>query len=396
MNLKSKPFFDHHTHLLDPNMTVLTKKDYIMRFLHGFQDLDPWDKGADSAFSYGYASNWQIENIANLGIVKVVTNYLADYLDCEPTIDAVLQKRNSSINGNVEKLKEYTKSLYNDANIIGTILDTNDPWEDQKSKVFPCPVFRLYNFEDDYFELLPVANSFNELITELYQRIKKAISDGFIALKGHVAENYSMAIQKVCDKEAELKLAVVKKGNDKEAAKEVFFAMYRHIMVIAQELDVPLHIHAGTTGFNRPSARFVPNLDPFLFVPFLTSDFKFLKTKVIFLHQSYPYTRHAGIMAYSFPNIFVDTSWVLPWNALGFKTNIEDLLGVCPHDKIFFGSGQHGFPEIAWTAAKVAKACLGDVLDDQIRMGLISAKQAEKIVIQLLYQNAKEMYKLKI
>lgn len=396
MNLKDKPFFDHHTHLLYSNITTLNKKEFILRFLHGFQDLGPWDRSVDSHFSYGYASDWQIENISNLGIIKVVINYLADYLDCDVSIDEVLEKRNLLVNGDIWKLKEYTKSLYNDENIIGTILDSNDPWEDQKSMVFPCPVFRLYNYEEDYYRLLPTVNSFNELITELYQSIKKALTVGFVALKSHIAENYSMSVQNIGEKEAESNLALIKRGRDIEAEKKVFFAMFRQIMIIAQELNVPIHIHAGTTGFFRPSAFFVPNLDPFLFVPFLVSDDKFLKTKVIFLHQGYPYTRHAGVMAYSFPNIFVDTSWVLPWNALGFRTNVEDLIGVCPHDKIFFGSGQHGIPEIAWVAAKVAKVTLGDILEDQIRVGLISFKQAEKISSQLLYQNAKEMYKLQI
>ena len=45
MNLKEKNFFDHHTHLLNPKTVTLTKKEYVMRFLHGFQDTEPWDKG---------------------------------------------------------------------------------------------------------------------------------------------------------------------------------------------------------------------------------------------------------------------------------------------------------------------------------------------------------------
>ena len=36
MNLKEKNFFDHHTHLLNPKTVTLTKKECVMRFLHGF------------------------------------------------------------------------------------------------------------------------------------------------------------------------------------------------------------------------------------------------------------------------------------------------------------------------------------------------------------------------
>ena len=393
MDFSKKAFFDHHTHLLDPDMVELTKKDFVMRFLHGFQDTEPWDKGADSAYSYGYASDWQVNNIGNLGVVKVVTNNLAELFGCEPTIDAVLAARNARIGGSKEKLREYTRELYHSQNIIATVLDSNDPWEDTKDQVFPCEVFRLYNFENDFYELLPTAASFESLISEMMDRIREAVSDGFAGLKGHCAENYTMAVKYISDQEAEQLLPAAKRG-DREAEMMVFDAMYKHVMVIAQELDVPFHIHSGTTGFNRPTARYIPYLDPFLFVPFLDADMKFLKTKVVFLHQGYPYTRHAGMMAYSYPNIFVDTSWVLPWNAFAFRTSIEDLLGVCPHDKIFFGTGQHGFPEIAWTAAKVAKACLEDVMDDQVRMGMISEEQAEYTAEQLLSENAKWLYRL--
>ena len=42
MNLKGMNFFDNHTHLIDPNLTSLTKKSFIMRFIHGYQDMEPW------------------------------------------------------------------------------------------------------------------------------------------------------------------------------------------------------------------------------------------------------------------------------------------------------------------------------------------------------------------
>lgn len=395
MNLKDMNFFDNHTHLIDPNLTYLSKKNFIMRFIHGYQDMEPWDKGVESDYTYGHASDWQVSNVENLGIVKLISHYLAERFNCDETPDAVMAARNEYLSGNAEKLKEYTQALYKEEGIIGTVLDSHDPWGDTKDKVFPCPVYRLYNFEDDYFELLPTASSFKSMMDEVERRIRKAVSDGFKALKGHVAENYTMEVRVISDSEAEKKLGAAQKGEDKRAVEDVFFAMYRHVLLLAAELNVTVHIHAGTTGFNRPSAAYVPHLDPFLFVPFYTSDFALTKAKIVFLHQGFPYTRHAGMMAYSFPNIFVDTSWVLPWNSYAFRTNIEDLLGVCPHKKILFGTGQHGFPEIAWTAAKVSKAWLGDILDDYIRLGLMSADQAEKTARQLLYENGKELYNIR-
>ncbi len=392
MNLTNYEFFDHHTHLLDPKLTHLTEREFVFRFLHGYQDLDPLDQqGIESAYSFGRASDIQQENMANTGLVKVLTNLMAEKYGCEPTVKAVLDFRNQMLDGSEEKLKAYTKELYTEENIIGTVLDSHDPWGDKKHEVFPCPVYRLYNFEDPYFELLPTAKSFDELISEVERQTTDAIKAGFTALKGHLAENYTMACQLISDAEAEKQLPLAQKG-DKEALQNVFFAMMRHIMYLAQELDVVIHIHAGSTGFNRPSAALVPNLDPFLFAPFLIADRNFIKTKVAFLHHGYPYTRHAGLMAYSFPNIYVDTSWVLPWNALGYRTSLEDVLGVCPHTKILMGTGQHGLPELAWASSKICKVTLADLLEDQVRMGLLSTKQAETTAVQLLSGNAKRLY----
>lgn len=395
MDLSKMSFFDNHTHLLDPNLFSMTKKKFVFRFVHGFQDKEPWEKGVESDYTVGHASDWQVSNIENLGIVKLITHYLAQKFDCEETAEAVMEARTKRIAGDPAKLAAYTKELFEEEKIIGCVLDSHDPWGDTKDKVFPCPVYRLYNFEDDYFELLPHASSFKSMIEEMEKRIRKAISDGFTALKGHVAENYTMAVRVVSDSEAEQKLAAAQKGEDHGAVEDVFFAMYRRVMLIASELDVTLHIHAGTTGYNRPSAACVPNLDPFLFAPFYMSDLALTKTKIVFLHHGYPYTRHAGMMAYAFPNIFVDTSWVLPWNAHAFRTNIEDVLGVCPHKKILFGTGQHGIPEIAWASSKVAKSCLADVLESQVRLDLMSSKQAETTARQLLYENCLELYKIK-
>lgn len=390
MNLDHEPFFDHHTHLLDPTRTVLTPKDLSMNFLHGYQDMDPFVQGLDAKYAHGRASAAQLNNIENLGVVKTVVNYMSQYLRCEPTIEAVVEARNRVVTDEAS-LAVHIKRLYQDQHIVGTVVDWPNSVDEKSARAFPVPIYRLYNYEDAYFELLLTASSFRELMEELTRRIRASIADGFAALKCHLCEHYTMAVRPVSDSDAEKEFAATPK-DERKNRENLYFAMFRHILFLCQELNVPIHIHTGSTGFNRKSACFVPEMDPFLIVPFVVSDPQYVKTKMIFLHQGYPYTRHAALMAYSFPNMYVDMSWVLPWSSSIFCTCIEDVLSTAPHTKIFFGSGQHGIPEIAWTAAKVAKSCLAAVLDRMVSLNLMAASQAEKTARLLLYENAKALY----
>lgn len=391
MNIAKEPFFDHHTHLLDTKRINLTAKELSMNFLHGYQDMEPFVQGLDANYAYGRASEGQKKSIENLGVVKTVVNHLSKYFDCEPTIESVLTVRNKYVN-NEDKFIKYTKELYEDQGIIGTVLDWPSAGDEKQLEIFPVPVYRLYNYEDVFFDQIKTAGSFKKLTDNLADSIRNAIFAGFSALKCHICEHYTMAVKTVSDREAELLMQEARNG-DSKAQEGVYFAMFRHILSLCQELDVPIHIHVGSTGFNRKSASLVSELDPLLMVPFLISDPTYVKTKIIFLHQAYPFTRHAALMAYSFPNIYVDTSWTLPWASAVFCSCIEDVLSTAPHNKVVFGSGQHGIPEIAWTASKVAKASLARVLDKMIGLDIIAVSQAEETASMLLYRNAQNLYK---
>ncbi|WP_368653861.1 amidohydrolase family protein [Ornithinibacillus sp. 4-3] len=391
LNFDHLPFFDHHTHLLFTDKTKITAKELSMNFLHGYQDMDPFEQGLDATYAHGRASERQLENIENLGVVKTVVNYMSQFLGCEPTIEAVVEARNERIK-DVEGLKKYTKDLYEDQNIVGTLVDWPFNEDVENESVFPVPVYRMYNYEDVYFEQLKTASSFEELMTVLTKSVRKAINeDGYIALKCHVAEHYTMAVRNVTDEEAAIQFVAAQNG-DYTALENVYFAAFRNLMFEAQDLDVPIHIHVGSTGFNRQSAAFVPEMDPFQFAPFLVSDPQYVKTKIVLLHQGYPYTRHASLMAYSFPNVYVDMSWTLPWASSIFCSCIEDVLSTAPHTKIFFGTGQHGLPEIAWTASKVAKTCLAEVMNKMVSLNLMAPSQAEETAKMLLYKNAEALY----
>ena len=127
--------------------------------------------------------------------------------------------------------------------------------------------------------------------------------------------------------------------------------------------------------------------------PFL-NDPQFFNTTIVFLHSNYPNIRNAALMTHMYPHVWVDFAWVLPWISLQFQQVLQEVLGVAPHSKIMFGTGQHGIPKMAWMASKIANSSLETVMQGFVDSNLLSVSQAQESAELILYKNAKRLYKL--
>ncbi|MDR3561950.1 MAG: amidohydrolase family protein [Negativicutes bacterium] len=382
MKLNNIPFFDNHTHILDTKKTVVTPLDMSLVYLHGYcDDVDAQGKP--------YPSKEQQEHLSNMGVVITMVNYMSQFLQCEPTLEAVVEARNKvTANGAMP----YIKSLYEDANIFGSVLDCELPMGHEATNCFPAKTLRLFQMDRVFSALLASVDSYAALKEDFIKTISAAVDEGFVGLKCHVGELYTSAVRLVDDAEASAAFAAAQNG-DKKACENVYFAIFAHTLLLCQKLDISIHIHTGYTGKVDKINGDIQKLDPLLMTPFLMNP-QFFKTKIVFLHASYPYTLHAASLAHTFPNIYVDLGWVLPWISLRFTQCLEDVLGIAPHSKILLGTGQHGIPEMAWMAAKVARTSLSYVLDKLIALNVISPVQAEKSATMILCDNARKLYKM--
>lgn len=380
MDFKDYPFFDNHTHLLNMKKTHITSADMAINFLHGFRD-EVDETGVP------IPSSELVYHMSNMGVVKTLVNYMSKYLNCEPTLDAVIAARNEATQ---EQYDHYINALYEDEHILAEVLDSELPANDSKLSCIPVPLIRLFRYEDVYFTLLRTETSFGELWNKLEESIRKAVAEGFRGLKGHVGEKFTMAVRNISPEQAEAAFSQAKNG-EKKAAEDVYFAMFAKLLILCQELDITLHLHSGCTGLK--SNPDVPQLDPLLMVPFLKQQ-RFMKTKIVFLHQSFPYTRNAALMAFSFPNVYLDLSWTLPWNSICYNRCLEDALNIAPHTKILLGTGQHHYPEMVWMSSKIAKQALKEVLEHAVEAGTLSENQATQTAKQVLFENGKRLYNL--
>jgi predicted TIM-barrel fold metal-dependent hydrolase len=270
-------------------------------------------------------------------------------------------------------------------------MDSNLPIDDPILDLTPGQKIRLLQMDPLLKNLLTSNGSYAEFLRSFQDAVEKSIrNDGFVGIKSHLGELVGFGAPQVEADEAARIYAAAAAGEG-EAFKKLYMAVWLATMLQAQELKFPIHIHTGITGslWNGP----VANTDPFLLVPILRQS-RFLQTRLVLLHAGHPWMQHAGMMAHTFPHVWVDMGWATPWTSQRIVECYRDVLGLAPLSKLMIGSGGHGSPEISWLAAKTAKVALGEVLTDAVRLELMTEKDADKTGRMILHDNAARMYRL--
>lgn len=383
IDLTTFPVIDDHCHPYDPAKAVLEPDLLAREFFHGRGDIPnqnaPRTWGATEELRYHFH---------HMGVVDTMVCQLSRIFNCPAELDTVAHERNRRTSDN---FTAYARLLYEDAGIVGTVLDTGLPKNDPLLDLIPGTKLRLFQFEPPLRETLLKAESYPELLLDFQERVEHSIKgDGFIGVKVHLAEQVGFETMPVWEKEATSIFPQAKAGNT-DAYKKLYTAVLTATIIQCQELGVPVHLHSGFTGgmWDGP----IYNADPFLLAPFL-SQTEFLKTKIVLLHAGYPWTKQAGQLAHAFPHVWVDMSQVTPWASLCLVESYRDVMAWAPLSKVMIGSGGHGSPEIAWLAALTAKIALTEVLGDAVRLGLMASKRAEETARMILHDNASRLYKL--
>lgn len=374
-------FYDNHTHRLFTDRTSVTAKEFALNYYHGVRDAeDDAGRPCPSAAAFSH--------MPYQSVVRTLVHAMSRRFGCEESLQGVVAFRNSRTK-TPEELRVYTRMLYADQKVCGCTLDCELPMGHRDTMCFPCRVNRLFQYENVFSEQLQTADSYKALLDQVLRSINDAARQGFAGLKGHIGEKFGgMAVRDITAREAEKSFAAAKSGQ-KEAVDTVYHAMFPHILTICQDLNVPLHLHSGSTGFKNRTDFY--QVDPILMAPFLKEK-RFFHAKIVFLHQSFPFTRNAAIMACNFPNVYLDLSQTLPWQPLLFARCLEDALSITPHDKIMLGTGQHWYAEMVWIAAFIAKKALARVMRQFAEDGLLSERQAKESARMVLSENALKLY----
>lgn len=376
------PIIDNHCHPIEPAKATLDAESLAREFYHGMGDLP---RPPLKAKLWG-ATDELRSHFAGMGVVQTLVCRLSKLLGCPAQLETVADERNRRT---AESFDSYIGLLYEDAGIVGTVLDSDLARDDPALALLPGRIMRLFQMGPTLLRLLKESDSYRELQQGYHDALDRAVrQEGFVGVKSHLAEEVGFGVQPVSQHEAEAAFPAARAGN-LEAYQKLYVAAFASTLLQCQELGVPVHLHSGMTGglWNGP----IHNADPFLLLPFLRRP-EFLRTRVVLLHGAYPWIQHAALVAHALPHVWVDMSWTTPWASLRLPDCYRDLLGVAPLSKIMIGSGGHGTPEIAWLAATTAKLTLAEVLGDAARQGLLTQRQAEGIGRMILHDNAARLY----
>jgi len=320
-DFSNEAYFDNHTHPVYLDKCSVTTDELIENYYHGVRDeLDA--KGNICVSRTG------MEHLRYLSVNMALVNAVSERFGVEPTLEAVTDWRNS-LTKTPKDLKAYTDMLFKDANVSGCTLDSGLPMGDPETYL-PCTVFRLFRYEPVFHQALQEKGSFAEIVDAVLSAIKQAKAEGFAGLKGHLADKFvsGFHVREVSDAEATAAMPKAKAG-DKIAESTVYYAVFGYVCEYAGQLKMPLHLHTGSTGFERITN--VDILDPLLMADYLKNP-RYLKTRLVLLHGSFPNVRNAAWMAYNFPNVYLDLSWTQLWQGIMGRQLLEDALSITPHD----------------------------------------------------------------
>nr|XP_016475392.1 PREDICTED: protein fluG-like isoform X2 [Nicotiana tabacum] len=233
--------------------------------------------------------------------------------------------------------------------------------------------------------------SFLEIFTEEL----KSVAYKVLAFKSIVAYRSGLAINtEVTEKEAEEGLsAVLSAGNPVRISNKSFIDyIFMHALKVAQSYDLPMQIH---TGFGDK------DLDLRLANPLhlrnLLEDKRFLKSRLVLLHASYPFSKEASYLASVYPQVYLDFGLAIPKLSFhGMISSVKELLELAPMNKVMFSTDGIAFAETFYLGAKKAREVVFSVLRDACVDGDLSIPEAVAAVKDLFAENAKQYYKLDI
>ncbi|KAM3205393.1 protein fluG isoform X1 [Capsicum annuum] len=233
--------------------------------------------------------------------------------------------------------------------------------------------------------------SFMEIFTEEL----KSVADTVFAFKSIVAYRSGLAINtEVTEKEAEEGLNdVLCAGHPIRISNKNFIDyIFLHALKVAQSYDLPMQIH---TGFGDK------DLDLRLANPLhlrnLLEDKRFMKSRLVLLHASYPFSREASYLASVYSQVYLDFGLAIPKLSFhGMVSSVKELLELAPMNKVMFSTDGYAFAETFYLGAKKAREVVFSVLRDACVDGDLSIPEAIAAVKDIFAENAKQFYKLDV
>ena len=323
---------------------------------------------------------------------RYLVHQLADFFDCEPELQRIVEERNRAAQDN----KSYLKQLFDDCGLTTLVFDfgyPRPPLDPSRVKEeVPAEVVPLYRIEPLIVELLEQDIGWGEFRQRFDDTLADAIQNrGYRGLKSIIAYRTGLDVSplsRTADQGLQA-LDAIRRGIGGQAMKKLRDHLLCRTMELCMEHDVPMQIHTGMGDHE---------VNLLLCRPALLMDLlrfpTFRACKVLLVHTGYPYHAEAGYMANMLPRVYCDVSEGIPFAANAARRIYAEVLEMAPISKVVFGSDGYVVPETNYIGVKLGKAALAQALGDLVEQGMLSRAEAEDAARLILAGNARRLYAL--
>jgi len=371
LDLSDLPVVDGHVHPLLPDPWAVSPE----RFLDVFTEGRPETMAA---------------HVRHTGYFSRAMRELGQWLGTPPTVEAILERRLAVGPGLVRRAVA-------EARIAALLVDTGYPPVGMPladvGQLLSCAVHEVFRVETCAETLLARALDYEEFLGAFNEALRKA-ARRCVAFKSIIAYRTGLAIRPWPPAEARAAYtgALARRaagGSPRLSDKALLDTLFFAALEAATETRRPLQIHAG---WGDPDID-LPTANPVLLRP-VVEDARWGATRLVLLHQAYPYVREAAFMSAVWPQVHVDLSLAIPFLGPGALGPLIDLLSLAPATKLMYGSDVHSLPELVALSARWGRAVLAEALEWLIARGGTTREEARESGRRILADNARALYRL--
>jgi len=276
--------------------------------------------------------------------------------------------------------------------------------------MFDDPSFRSVMFLDYYFEVLSIEkiheiekkvgksiSTLSHYITSLQDIMDSYVLDGVVATKLGYAYRRTLDVGKPTFYEAEkvfneIMRLQLKQSLSQEETKPLQDYLIHEVIRASIERNLPIQIHTGhheTTVSGN--GNIITNSKVTDLIPLLL---EYKEAKFVLLHSGLPYVDEYIAIAKNFPNVYADMTWVYIISPTIASHALHKMIEMVPWSKIQGFGGDYNYVEGIYAHMKLARQVLGNVLEEKIKAGYLTEKEAQQFAEGVLRYNLFEIYNL--
>jgi hypothetical protein len=230
-----------------------------------------------------------------------------------------------------------------------------------------------------YFETF---DEYMDIIDHAFERLQK---NNGVGIKLRIGYSRPLKVDNVSKVTAE---GIFNKSEDEltpEEVKQLEDFLIRRIIIRAIEYNFPIQIHTGLQG---NLGGYTHYSDPLL----LTNLFRdYPQAKFVIFHGSFPWASEAGVIVKGYPNVYLELCWLSWLLEDSAKKYLHEWLGLVPINKIVVG-GDSETIDRAYTALKLSKKLVADVLAEKVVTGYYSREIALHCIKKIFDENPRDIY----